>query len=1022
MAKKFRNFKLMLFLVFISGFIFGQSGNKLFFSHITKANGLPSSQVNCFIQDYEGYVWIGTNYGLVRFDGHNMQVYLSNPDDSSSLADNMVIALHQTKDSSIWIGTSEGLSVFNPRTGKIHSFPQILKVREPVQLNSIRCFFEDSSGLLWAGSNEGLILILSGGNKINIVPVNNNKNLLDREFYYNSIYCIAEDLFDRNKLVLGTGGGLLTFDKKSQRIGKDYFKYIHKIVLVPNDLLVDQEGFVWICGWNAGINRLNLKTGEWKEYPLVHDHPMTIFRIMEAGKEEIWLSTADDGLGLFNKKTGSIRFFKHDPFDPNSLISNTIQQTAFFNKEKKLWVATDAGISVENRLFHSFQNIKVPFKFNWVNDFYHDISHKKLYVGAYGSRGLFEFDEKRNQWTLIPDKDFKDTTLFCATTIFCDHKGVIWVATRNNLKILDTIKHCLRLYRDFDNHPLPMKDAVIYSIIEDHEGNLWVGSRLEGVYRIDKNRQHVTNFRHEVGKPFSLIEGTYFFTIHTGKFGRIWMGCRNGVSIFDPVNNRFQNSLMDTLKHYGIHKTWVNGIEMDTLGRMWIGIDGAGLVRVEEPRKNIFRIKVFHSGNGMESQSIGCMTHDRDGNLWLVSGGLLCFNPYKEIFHLIDERNGLQENISSVPLIHIDSAMNVFVSSGIGYETRNIREIEFPTTEPVKMIIQSVEINGKTETERFRINNGLTLAFPADRNNFLFRYTAICFRDVDQINYRYKLLGYDKEWISAEKSREARYTNLPAGYYEFLVEVLDSGKWVESAHHICFIIKPQIWRTWWFMLTCSIVIILLITVVYKYRVRQLLKMERMRTRIATDLHDDVSSTLSSISIYSEILVKQIADPHSASLIMEIGNNARDMLERIDDIIWSVNPKNDKFGDLGLRINEFAIPLFENRNIRFQIDSPDSINDLSLQMEIRRNVYLIAKEAINNLVKYSACENVSIIFSREHNLLIMEIKDDGKGFDSDLKTKRNGLRNMKDRAIRIKGVLKIQSVLGVGTQIRLEVLC
>jgi len=221
------------------------------------------------------------------------------------------------------------------------------------------------------------------------------------------------------------------------------------------------------------------------------------------------------------------------------------------------------------------------------------------------------------------------------------------------------------------------------------------------------------------------------------------------------------------------------------------------------------------------------------------------------------------------------------------------------------------------------------------------------------------------------------------------------------------------------MLLSASVLILVVTFAYQYRIKQILKLERLRTRIASDLHDDVGSTLSSISILSEILATQPDNnPKSADLIGKIGVNARNMLESMDDIIWAVNPANDKFQNLGLRIREFAIPLFESKDIKFQIHFSEHLATLHLPMDVRRNVYLIAKEAINNLVKYAECKQAEIKFYEEHVNMVMIIKDDGKGFNPAQPSSRNGLKNMQRRADQVGATLEVFSEPGKGVCISL----
>jgi signal transduction histidine kinase len=280
--------------------------------------------------------------------------------------------------------------------------------------------------------------------------------------------------------------------------------------------------------------------------------------------------------------------------------------------------------------------------------------------------------------------------------------------------------------------------------------------------------------------------------------------------------------------------------------------------------------------------------------------------------------------------------------------------------------------------------------------------------------------GYDKAWIMAGTGREARYTNLPPGKYRFAFQVSNRGIWLDQESSMWIVIRPFFWKTWWFISLVVAVAGFILFSIYRYKVRELLRLERLRTRIATDLHDDVGSTLSSISILSDILAQQVENPQSAKMLGTIGANAHKMLEKIDDIVWVVNPTNDKFQNLGLRIREFAIPLFESKNIQSEIRFDKQMNTLQLSMDVRRNIYLIAKEAINNAVKYSECTSVKINFRQAHPGIIMEIADDGKGFFPEATTSRNGIKNMKLRAGQIHSVIEIKSAPGAGTHITLMV--
>ncbi len=990
---------------------------QLSFNRLTRENGLPSNTVLCAIQDFQGYIWIGTTNGLARYDGHDMKIFRSVPGDTASLVDNTIYTLYQASDSMIWIGTDNGLSIYNPHTRRLGNFPFDVKNRGGFPVRRINSFFEAGKGSVWIATVNGIVHAASNGRQFRQIKINSCNQPQQREYYYNAVTAILSDPRDPRAFLLGTSMGLVRFDTVSKVIDR-YYNGPPGVDLIISEMFLGSKGLLWACGWGVGVGCFDLKTEQWRIYTPA-SWGITILHMIPRSKDEFWLATDDMGLGVFNKKSHAFCFYKHDPKNPRSLSSDHILGVAYFNDHQDLWTWGD-GIDIENKDYCSFQQVRVPYKFIWISDFFKDQETGKLFIGAYQCKGVPVLDTRKNLWSLVQFDQPLPREGLSVNQFYQDSQGRLWVSTRSNLCYYDRAANLLRIYRTPDGKPLQLSELpVVYGMNEDHEGNLWVGTRLDGIIRIDKTRKKADYFKHIPGDPGSLLEGTHFLAIQTDNLNRVWMGCRFGISIYDPVKNIFDNSLMDTLQKYGIQKKWVNGLEKDSLGRMWIAIDFAGLVRVDVHAGGSFGVKLFHSGNGMNDPGTAWIARDPDAGLWVINNGLLYVDPYRERFQVIDNQNGLHENPGGSGKIYIDHSGNIYLGDSLGFETKNVKNLRYTGKASLNLVFEAMEINGKASPERFYNGTPVAISLTADQNNLTFHYTAISYHHTGQIYYRYKLLGYDKEWVAAETSREGRYTNLPPGKYTFFVSATQGDGWENCLESIQIIINPFFWQTWWFFLLCILALVALVAFVYNYRIKQMLKVERLRTRIATDLHDDVSSTLSSISILSDIVGGQPVNLKSAGMIGEIGSSAREMLERIDDIIWTVTPANDKFRDLGLRIREYAIPLFESKNIRFNFDFPEKLATLRLQMEARRNLYLIAKEAVNNLIKYAQCENAWISFREESGCLILVIRDDGIGFDPAKPTSRNGVKNMRKRAGLAGGSLTIQSRPGAGTQITVK---
>jgi signal transduction histidine kinase len=232
---------------------------------------------------------------------------------------------------------------------------------------------------------------------------------------------------------------------------------------------------------------------------------------------------------------------------------------------------------------------------------------------------------------------------------------------------------------------------------------------------------------------------------------------------------------------------------------------------------------------------------------------------------------------------------------------------------------------------------------------------------------------------------------------------------------LSFRILPAFYQSVWFYLPIALLVLALLYTFYRYRMQQIIKMERMRARIASDLHDDIGSTLSSISLISEVASRQKKEDIFVKTLSKIGDDSRNVLNSMDDIIWSVNPQNDSLSSLIVRLREYAIPFCESKNISFNMNVEETIYSMKLGMDERRNLYLIVKEAINNAVKYSGCKNLMVTLVNKHELEI-SIQDDGCGFDITLPTSRNGLANMERRANQIGATFNINSEINIGTYI------
>lgn len=995
------------------------SKDHYFFEAITLPNGEPIRDVLDIVQDNRGFVWMASLHGLFRYDGHDFRSFHHTPGDSTTLIDTETYSLLLMGDTVLCIGTAHGVTLMNLQTERMYNLGED-SAGFPVEY--VSDFYLENDKTLWMGGLNGLYSFTADFSSIvkrlDVIIPSVKKG--DPAFI-KKVYSIEKHNKNDDLLMLGTGYGLISFDKKTNTVHQHYpntkATYYRSQPSITN--IVADGHYLWCKSWFSGFNRFDMESDTWEnfDYPYTEQNKYVVLNsLVVKDNNELLFCDVDRGLGVFNKKAGTSTFI-YDSL-PQSVLRQT-EMHIFMQNDSTLWLANKDGLWRQNRQKNLFRQLEIPYCHTWVMPILHDEKNADYYFGlVHKTWGLACWNADSGTWSFLQTATDKDKELN-TYNLFQDHLGVIWVATGGRgLWFVDKKSEQLKPFALPDGSPLENAQQTLYKILEDRHCNLWLGTGKNGLIRIDSLRTKATYFKHNPDDTFSVIDGTHYMALEEDDKGRIWVGNRQGFCTFDPQTETFSEEIPRKLYHTGILPGYTYSIVKDTTGTMWMTIEGQGLVSAKEHPDGTFRFKVFQTDDGLKDLMVRYMAKDFNGNLWIMNNGLLYFNPYDESFMLIDDRNGLLENLSGDDRVSFDCHGNVFCGNQAGLnwmnEARNLSENDVSN-----LIVEQVLINGNPINWCYdRAVKPIKLSGLRNENNIIFNYTAICFDRYDQVRYRYRLEGLEDSWSQPTKLLEARYTNLLPGKYRFVVDVAYKGTWLGWNKHVDFRITFPFWQTGWFFASLGALVVGVLLIIYLNRNRHLKKQNMIRRKIASDLHDDVGSTLSSISIMSDILQYQTgSDNGIGDMIKEIGANAHKMLESMDDIIWSVNPSNDRFENLILRIKEYAIPLFEGKDIGFSFTVPKTLRSLSLPMDVRKGLFLIAKEAINNLAKYSEASHADIVFTLTEATLEMKISDNGKGFDMEkINTSRNGLKNMQNRAKEIDADLSIVSKTGFGTQI------
>ncbi|HHY71623.1 MAG TPA: hypothetical protein GX519_08290, partial [Thermoanaerobacterales bacterium] len=870
------------------------------FKEIKLPGDEPIRDILALVQDSRGFVWMAGKHGLMRYDGHDFKIFHNIPGDTTSIIDTDLLSLYLLSDTILCMGGKHGVSLMDIRTEKITN---LANDQDGNPIEWVNDFYPDEDGTIWIAGLKGLYSLKPDLLGITNHYLNTPPITIGDPAFAKRVYCITEHSMDNNRLMLGTECGLISFDKKRDTIHEIYpnreatFWRSHP----PVYKFIQDGNYLWCKCWISGVPRFDMVTETWRNfaYPKSGDRLETIkgawavSDLLLKSEDEIWVCDWDRGLYIFNKNN---EFFSTPKQEQTYNVLDKEKLNIFKLKDGALWLSCKDGLWRQNLRAKQFELLDIPFPHGWVSATLHDEETDEYYFGLHWeSYGVACWNSSTQQWTYYQPEIDKNE-MFNTHDIFKDSRGVTWVATsQRGLWYIDKQSKTLKPFSIPGNNFNYFWSHVIYKVFEDSQNNLWLGTGKYGVARLNPERNKADFFINNAQDLASLYGISHFRAIEEDRYGRIWIGSRTGFCTFDPETATFSREIPLQLQKNGIRDGFTYSIVKDTTNAMWLTIEGQGLVKVEEQIKDTFHFKVYQTDDGLKDLTLLYMTTDKQGRLWVVNNGLLYLNPYNNSFMLTDERNGLIESVGGDCKITVDRYGNVFCAEQVGLGWLGEAE-KYSQSSVSNLMIENISINSQPILDWNPYNEtGAPRMVKHNQNNFTFGYTAICFEDYNQVRYRYKLEGLESDWNSPTHILEARYTNLKPGKYRFVVDVSYKGVWLGYNRSVEFSIRQAFWKTWWFLLLSTMAIIMVFYSLYVNRKQQKEKQLQIRLKIASDLHDDVGSTLSSISIMSDLLQSRLDDsPNAEEMLRKIGNNARNMLESMDDIIWSVNPQNDNF--------------------------------------------------------------------------------------------------------------------------------
>jgi ligand-binding sensor domain-containing protein/signal transduction histidine kinase len=950
-------------------------------------DGLPNNNVTSLAQTPDGYLWVATPGKLARFDGMQFEVF--SPRSIVPQFDRKITTVLQARDGGLWLGMERG-PVLCLKGGKV----QIITNGVPNMV--AETMVEDAEGGIWAlffsGSGEMLCRIQDG----KVSPMRTRGTLR----------ALAGD--NQGRIWLINDGRISVFQQGQFKV----------VAQVPNQtacLAAASDGGVWIGSglvlfkYNETnglktIGTCNPQTDNAQPTALLEDHTGAV-----------WLGTSDSG--LFRFVAGHAEDVPASHREILSLLED---------REGNLWVGTGGGglDRIQPRAIE-LEGTEKGLPFEAVQSLCEDTRGA---IWAATQNGLLAC-RRNGVWnTLTTNSGWPGGKVGCVAAA---RDGTVWFGTQNRELISWQDGH----FKIWSN-----RDGIIcrqiHSLLVARNGDVWIGGNVpDGLQRLHAGRLQSFHLPPDVRVIRAMAEDAA---------GDIWVGTANGTLLKISGDEITDESIQLSGTQWSIRSLYVSPD-----GSLWIGYSGWGLGRYKDGH-----FSHVTSQQGLFDDQISQVISDGRGWLWLGADHGIFKIRQQEFddmaagrtahLHSIpygpsDSLPSLQANFGSAPgaLRSQDGRLWIPMRTALAVvRPDQLREdLEPPSVLLTRVVAddQIMAVYGGASPIQDAADlrdRQITFRFPPDYHRLEFDFTALSHTAPESVSFQYRLDGLDDKWIEGGSRRNASFSRLPAGNYRFRVRACNrDGVWNETGAALAFTVEPFLWQTWWFRLTVLIGFTSTVFAIARYvsfrRFRSKLQMverqavlDKERTRIARDIHDDLGCRLTKIVLLTELTLQNSGNTDNAiERAKQISATAREGMQSLDATVWAINPRNDTLPYLIDYIGQFAVDFLQATEIRCHLDLPDHPPARAISAEVRHNLFLAVKEALNNIVRHSGAHEVHLRVKTDEDELSIAIEDDGRGFGQlQGNACADGLRNMRQRLEEIHGQSRIESTPGKGSKI------
>lgn len=985
----------------------------------TTADGLPRDRVYEIVSDARGFIWFCTNDGLSRFDGYEFTNYGI----AQGLPHRVVNDLLITRRGEYWLATDSGVARFNPHATTANTKFQAFKSSSGrAGSEVVDSVFEDHEGTIWAATTNGLHRVRESSGNFDLEHVSLGEKP-DERFEINTI---IEDA--SGALWIGAATGLY------RRLRDGTLQRFTTVDGLPrNDVRVaykDHDGTIWL-GTSVGLIRLKtaIRPGESivEKFYTKKDglQGESIYAILRASNDRLWVATSTGISELSHEQLPDSGYFRNYTREHGFSDSGVLSIAE--DRDGNLWLGTESGgaIKISRRGFVSYSQ-KDGLESGRIAAIA-ETKDGQLYIvtGSATSSAFYvnQFDGRTFTKTRVNLPAGIVPTWGWDQILMQARNGEWWAPTSSGLYRYPAVKSLAELAsaRPLNVYTTQhgLGGSEPFRLFEDSRGDIWVSIINIPATSLLNRWERATGTIHAYTANELSIATSAPTAFREDRQGNVWIGFYWGGLA------RLRNGRWDVFtKAEGVPAGLIRSLYLDSKGRMWVASGDGGVARVDDPTQDRPVFVTYSKKEGLSSDLITTITEDQQGRIYLGTGiGVDRLDPATGHVQRFTTADGLANSYVNVSYRDRHGELWFGTLQGL---SRLVLEADKPA-EPPSILIQAIRARdnelpisdlGVTDTGRYE--------FDAARNQLEIKFLSLGFRPGEVLRYQFMLEGADRDWGSPTTQRTVTYANLRPGNYRFLVRAINAdGTFSAEPATMKFTIIPPVWQRWWFVTLVLLTLAVITHLVYRYHARRQIELERVRTRIATDLHDDIGASLSKIAILSDLAEQEAAVVQSSvtGSLGQIADTSRDALDSMSDIVWAVNPQRDHLSDLTQRMRRFAEDLLDARDIDFTFRAPIDEKDIRLGADLRREVYLIFKECVNNLVKHSGCTRAAIEFRIDGQWLVISVVDDGTGFDPATTNGGmggHGLVNMQRRANALGGSFEIDSQQNKGTRVTLKV--